>query len=519
MRNDLSSRFTLRFRDASAEEAFLTGYDERSRPLVRAALALGLLQYAAFGWLDRWVAPLAFAEVRSVRIVVCLIVAAAIAMTYHARLRRLVQPEVVGALVGGLGVVAMEWAMFHATGVARTPIPSDELVIGDGYYYAGMMLILIYVHVLLRLRFVTATAIGAGLIGLYLAVAALHTPPIRLANAFQFLISTQASGMVASYALERYARSEFVNVRRQVASNEILTAALERLTSAQDRLVHAEKMASLGRVTAGVAHEIQNPLNFVTNFATMTVELAADLRALLADGLRTEAALAEAAETVGDIADNAARIEEHGARASAVVKGMLEHGGRARAGRRTADLNAVVAEHAALARRAAERTSGAETPAPDLDLDPAVGSVVVLPEDVGRVVQNVVGNAYQAVGSDGTVRVTTRRLGDAVEIVVADTGCGMPADVAARAFEPFFSTRPTGSGTGLGLSLAYDIVTDGHGGEIALESAEGEGTTVRISLPAVREAAPREAAPHATALRETPSRVRAQSPLVAEAVA
>ena len=486
MRNDLFSQFTLRFRDPSSEVAFLSGYEERSRPLVRAALALGLLQYAAFGWLDRWVAPLAFVEVRWVRVVVCVLVAAAIAATYHARLRRLLRPGVVGALAGGLGVVAMEWVVYHAAGATRTPVPDGGLLLVDGYYYAGMMLILIYVHVLLRLRFVTATAIGAVLIGLYVAVAALHTPPMRLANAFQFLISTQASGMVASYALERYARHEFVNARRQVASNDVLSAALDRLTSAQDRLVHAEKMASLGRVTAGVAHEIQNPLNFVTNFATMTVELANDLRALLADGLRTEAALAEAAETVGDIADNAARIEEHGVRASAVVKGMLEHGGRGSADPRPADLNALVAEHAALARRAAERTSGAEAPALALDLDPAVGSVVVCPEDVGRAVLNLVGNAYQAVGTDGVIRVTTRRVGDAVEIVVADTGCGMPPAVAARAFEPFFSTRPTGSGTGLGLSLAYDIVTDGHGGEIALESVEGDGTTVRISLPAPR---------------------------------
>lgn len=499
MRNDLFSQFTLRFRDDSSEATFLAGYEERSRPLVRAALVLGLLQYAAFGWLDRWVAPLAFVEVRTVRVVVCVLVAAAIAATYHAGLRRLVRPGVVGALAGGLGVVAMEWAVYHAAGATRAPVPDGGLLIVDGYYYAGMMLILIYVHVLLRLRFVTATAIGAVLIGLYVAVAALHTPPMRLANAFQFLISTQASGMVASYALERYARSEFVNARRQTASNEVLAMALDRLTGAQDRLVHAEKMASLGRVTAGVAHEIQNPLNFVTNFATMTVELATDLRTLLADGLGTDAARAEAAELVGDIADNAARIEEHGVRASAVVKGMLEHGGRGAAALRPADLNALVAEHAALAESAAARTSPDGVPALAVDLDPAVGSAVVLPEDLGRVVLNLVGNAYQAVGPDGTVRVTTRRVGETVEIGVADTGCGMPPAVAARAFEPFFSTRPTGSGTGLGLSLAYDIVTGGHGGEIALESVEGEGTTVRVSLPAPRETPPREITPRARA--------------------
>ncbi len=363
------------------------------------------------------------------------------------------------------------------------PVSPRGLLILDGYYYSGLMLVLIYVHVLLRLRFVTATVIGAGLTALYLGVASLFTPGLYLANAGQFLLSTQLSGMIASYALERYARVEFAHARRQAASNAELATALHGLTAAQDQLIHAEKMASLGRVTAGVAHEIQNPLNFVTNFADLAAERVADLRVELGD------LDGEAADALDDIELGVSKVTEHGARASGVVRSMLDHSRRGPSAHTAVDLNALVAEHAALAEHAAAAGRDEAQPV-TLDLDPEVGQVVVAPADLGRVVLNLLGNAYFALrqrdgAPDGPpLCLSTRREGDVVTIAVADRGAGMSDEVAARAFEPFFTTKPTGSGTGLGLSLAYEIVTEGHGGRMALDSQEGAGTTVRLRIPA-----------------------------------
>ncbi len=476
---------TLRFRDETAEAAFRAAYVDRSWPLVRAALVLGFVQYAAFGWLDQWVAPTAFGAVRAIRIVVCLVTAVGIAATYVPSVRRWLKPAATVAIAGGLGVVAMEWAVQHTVAQSEGTLSPRGLLILDGYYYSGMMLILIYVHVLLRLRFVVATAIGGILTVLYLAVAALHTPLLYLANAGQFLLSTQLSGMIASYALERYARYEFAHARRQAESNAELEAALHGLTAAQDRLIHAEKMASLGRVTAGVAHEIQNPLNFVTNFAGLAAERVADLRAHLPE------LDADAREALDDIALGVEKVAEHGTRASGIVRSMLDHSRRGPSEQEAVDLNALVAEHAALAEHAAAARSAAAPPIA-LDLDPAVGTVVVAPADLGRVVLNLLGNAYYALDERDVdddippLRISTRRRGKTVEVEVADRGTGMPADVAARAFEPFFTTKPPGRGTGLGLSLAYEIVREGHGGQLILESEEGLGTTVRLSLPAPR---------------------------------
>ena len=486
---------SLRFASASTEAAFLTDYERRSRGLVRAGLVLGLVQYAGFGFLDPYVAPVAFGEVRAVRVVVCALVALAIVGTFVEGLRRRSVPSVVAALAGGLGVAVMEWAVQRAVGTAAAP-PAGGLLILDGYYYSGLMLVLVYVHVLLRLRAVTASAIGAGLVAAYLAVASAHTPPVQLVNAAMFLGSVQFTGMVASYALERYARLEFVQARRQAATNATLSDALQKLGAAQDQVARQERMASLGRVTAGVAHEMRNPLNFVTNFAGLADELAAEVDAALAAAGDRPAAEVRAAlgETLADLRQNVRAIGEHGARAADIVTGMLEHTRALPTAHQPTDLNALVRRHAEEAMNRV-RPGGEVGCVLAFDLDPDVGTVEVAPAEVGRVVGHLVTNACLAVrdrrAAEGdpygpAVRVATRRHGGRVEVRVEDNGPGVPAESWERVFEPFYTTRPPGQGTGLGLSVSHEIVVGGHGGTLDLEDAAGGGAAFVVRLPAAR---------------------------------
>lgn len=274
-------------------------------------------------------------------------------------------------------------------------------------------------------------------------------------------------------------------LERQVAQRTAeLNQSIADLKAAQARLVQQEKMASLGALTAGIAHEIKNPLNFVNNFAALSRELV--------DELDDETDPEEIQAILADLKMNAAKIEEHGKRADGIVHSMMQHA-RAGSGEREAvDLNALIAEHIALAYH------GKRAQIPDFnveieqDLDAAVGEVEVVPQEIRRVLLNLVGNAFDAVreraGSingpyTSTVTVTTRRMGHAVEIRVADNGPGIGKEVRERIFEPFFTTKPTGQGTGLGLSLSYDIITQGHGGTLAVESTPGHGATFVITLP------------------------------------
>ena len=265
------------------------------------------------------------------------------------------------------------------------------------------------------------------------------------------------------------------------ARNGDLQDALDRLGRTQARLVQHEKLAALGQVTAGIAHEIKNPLNFVTNFSALNGDLADDLEAALDD---PEAAR----EILAEIRANAARVHAHGERADAIVRSMLAMARKEGGPRRRVALNALVAEAVA----AAASGSG---PRPAVDVeenyDGLVGTADVAPEEVARAVRNVVGNALDAARAaaprlDGPprVRVETAAGDGRVAIRVRDNGPGMAADVRDRVFEPFFTTKPSGEGTGLGLALAYDIVVARHGGSISVESAEREGTMVTLWLPA-----------------------------------
>jgi signal transduction histidine kinase len=270
---------------------------------------------------------------------------------------------------------------------------------------------------------------------------------------------------------------------------DALRTTLQELQTTQSQLIQAEKMASLGELTAGIAHEIQNPLNFVNNFAEVSTELAQELAEERARPTRDPAL---EAELLADLRQNMLKISQHGRRAASIVRGMLEHS-RASTGERVlTDLNALCDEYLRLAYhglRAKDKTFNATL---QTDFAPVLPLVEAVSQDLGRVLLNLFTNAFYAVrqrqqqGEPGyapTVHVRTQREGDEVVVRVRDNGTGIAAEVQQKIFQPFFTTKPTGEGTGLGLSLSYDIVTKGHGGTLEVASQLGVGTTFTLRLP------------------------------------
>ena len=280
---------------------------------------------------------------------------------------------------------------------------------------------------------------------------------------------------------------------------DALEQTLTELKAAQDQLVHAEKMASLGELTAGIAHEIQNPLNFVNNFAELSVELAHEL---LEELEKPDFDRGFVEELVRDLTQNQEKINHHGKRAANIVSGMLQHARSSTGAKEPTDLNALADEYLRLSYhglRAKDKSFNANM---RTDFDPAVGTVAAVPQDLGRVLLNLINNAFYAVAQkkknlaaassgaeayEPTVAVSTQKRSNTVEIRIRDNGTGIPDSLRAKIFQPFFTTKPTGQGTGLGLSLAYDIVTKGHGGTMDVETQEGEGTVFIIQLPLQQE--------------------------------
>jgi C4-dicarboxylate-specific signal transduction histidine kinase len=266
-----------------------------------------------------------------------------------------------------------------------------------------------------------------------------------------------------------------------------LNQTVDSLTKTQSQLIQSEKMASLGELTAGIAHEIQNPLNFVNNFAEVNVELIEELRELLETG-----DLHAVNETFEDIKQNLGKISLHGRRADSIVKGMLQHSQSSTGAKEQVDINALTDEYLRLAYhglRAKDKSFNAIT---KTEFDQRIDKINVVPQDIGRVLLNLINNAYYTVnekkkikqnGYEPTVTVTTVRDDGKVKIKVRDNGNGIPPKILDKIFQPFFTTKPTGQGTGLGLSLAYDIVK-AHGGEIKVETLENEGTEFTMVLAA-----------------------------------
>ena len=279
--------------------------------------------------------------------------------------------------------------------------------------------------------------------------------------------------------------------------------ALAELKATQAQLIQQEKLASLGELTAGIAHEIQNPLNFVKNFSEVSVELLLELEQEKARGAERDEILE--AELLSDLSQNIEKIGQHGQRASAIVRGMLEHTRASTGQREPTDLNALAEEYLRLAYNGHRRLEGLSPgdSAKDATIctvlntnfDTSLSLVNVVPQDVGRVLLNLYNNAFYAVQERAkasqlpdeaiyhpTVTVSTCREAGQVLIRVCDNGTGIPETVKAKIFQPFFTTKPTGEGTGLGLSLAYDIITRGHGGTLTVKSQEAEGTEFTICL-------------------------------------
>ncbi|WP_375437751.1 sensor histidine kinase, partial [uncultured Hymenobacter sp.] len=270
---------------------------------------------------------------------------------------------------------------------------------------------------------------------------------------------------------------------------EELRYTLTELKTTQAQLIQAEKMASLGELTAGIAHEIQNPLNFVNNFSEVSSELLQELEDEQQKPTRDPEL---ESELLADLKQNLQKITHHGQRASSIVRGMLEHSRASNGERHPTDLNALCDEYLRLAYhglRAKDKTFNATL---TTHFDPSLGVIEVITQDVGRVLLNLLTNAFYAVQQrqklqepnyQPTVTVSTKQGEDCIEIRVRDNGMGIPEEVKQKIFQPFFTTKPTGEGTGLGLSLSYDIITKGHNGTLSVESQEGQCTEFVVTLP------------------------------------
>ncbi|QEC70333.1 GHKL domain-containing protein [Panacibacter ginsenosidivorans] len=282
-----------------------------------------------------------------------------------------------------------------------------------------------------------------------------------------------------------YARYEDFN--KLESAKQQIEKTLVDLKQTQAQLVQSEKMASLGELTAGIAHEIQNPLNFVNNFSEVSNELVDEMNDELDKGDIDEAkAIAE------DIKQNLEKINHHGKRADAIVKGMLQHSRTSSGQKELTEINALCDEYLRLSYhglRAKDKNFNADF---KTDFDESIGKTNIIPQDIGRVIFNLINNAFYAVNEkrklltnnyQPIIKVKTRNLNHRIEIIVEDNGNGIPQNIVDKIFQPFFTTKPTGQGTGLGLSLSYDIIK-AHGGEIKVECKEREGTEFIIVLPA-----------------------------------
>jgi signal transduction histidine kinase len=271
-----------------------------------------------------------------------------------------------------------------------------------------------------------------------------------------------------------------------------LSLSLEELRTAQDRLVQTEKLASLGQLTAGIAHEIKNPLNFVNNFAALSAELIDELNDVLKPAALDDKTREEIDELTHLLKGNLEKVVQHGKRADSIVKNMLLHSREGSGEHRPADINAIVEESLNLAYHGARAEKSGFNITLKRDLDPKAGLIDLYPQEITRVFLNLISNGFYAAAKrkeageeafEPTLSATTKSLGNKVEIRIRDNGTGIPPEVKERMFNPFFTTKPAGEGTGLGLSMSHDIVVKQHGGKIDVATEPGVFTEFIITLP------------------------------------
>ncbi len=279
---------------------------------------------------------------------------------------------------------------------------------------------------------------------------------------------------------------------------EELQKTIEELKATQNQLIQSEKMASLGELTAGIAHEIQNPLNFVNNFSEVSVELCQELEEEIDKSNIEDSEKEYIKEIIGDLSQNQQKITHHGKRADSIVKGMLQHSRISSGEKEPTDINALADEYMRLAYHGLRAKDKEFNASLVTDFDTSIGKIDVMPQDLGRVFLNLFTNAFYAVsekkrklaalpeGAGGykpEVKIATKKFDNKLFIRVTDNGTGMPEHVKAKIFQPFFTTKPTGQGTGLGLSMSYDIITNAHGGTLDVDTVPGEKTEFKITIP------------------------------------
>jgi signal transduction histidine kinase len=295
------------------------------------------------------------------------------------------------------------------------------------------------------------------------------------------LLAFFATYMVRANRIRQRINREVISQKNQ------LEQALGELKATQAQLIQSEKMASLGELTAGIAHEIQNPLNFVNNFSEVSNELIDEMK----DEIR-KSNYEEVIAIADDVKQNLEKINHHGKRADAIVKGMLQHSRSSTGQKEPTDINELCDEYLRLAYHGLRAKDNSFNASFKTDFDPNIGNINIVPQDIGRVLLNLINNAFYVVNEkaktamaayEPVVTVATKKSGSQVEISVSDNGNGIPQKVMDKIFQPFFTTKPTGQGTGLGLSLSYDIVK-AHRGEIKVNTKENEGAEFIIQLPA-----------------------------------
>src|SRR5580692_12076669 len=300
---------------------------------------------------------------------------------------------------------------------------------------------------------------------------------------------TNDNGLVAIYTDITDVKNRESELR---AARLAAETALADLRAAQDRLVQTEKLASLGQLTAGIAHEIKNPLNFVNNFSALSAELVGEMNDVLAKAALDKPTRDELDDLAQMLKSNLEKVVQHGKRADSIVKNMLQHSREGSGEHRPADINAIVDESLNLAYHGARAEKTGFNITMQRNLDPSVGMADIYPQEITRVLLNLISNGIYATtkrkaeagdGFEPTLVAATKSLGDKVEIRIRDNGTGIPEGVKDKIFNPFFTTKPTGEGTGLGLSMSHDIIVKQHGGSIDVETEPGIFTEFKIVLP------------------------------------